>query len=58
MVTAVPSIHTGCPPLLLQKKFKFYILDHRTPCKFLRELFMQKIRFDGLILTKLEGVKK
>ena len=53
-----PSGHTCCPPLLLQKIFKFYIFDHRTSCKFLRELFMQKIRFDGLILTKLEGVKK
>ena len=52
------AVHTGCPPLLLQKIFKFYIFDNRTPCKFLRELFMQKIRFDGLILTKLEGVKK
>ena len=53
-LTRSTSQHTGCPPLLLQKIFKFYIFDHRT----LRELFMQKIRFDGLILTKLEGVKK
>ena len=36
-------------------KIKF---DLRTPYKFLKELFMQKIRFFEYILTKLEGVKK
>ena len=36
---------------------KFHIFDHRIPCEFLRNSFTPRIRFVGLILAKIEGVK-
>ena len=52
------AAHPGWTLLLFKKIFYFTFFYLRTPCKSLRALFMQKIRFVGYILTKLEGVKK
>ena len=42
---------------LAAPRFKFHIFDHRIPCEFLRKSFMPRIRFVGLILAKIVGVK-
>ena len=52
LVMLAVMVHTGCP--LFQNKF--HIFDHRIPCEFQRKSFMRKIRFVGLILTKIKRV--